>query len=223
MIMKKTDFLKNSVIAHRGVFDNKKVVENTLESFKKAIYRGYTIELDIRLTKDNKVIVFHDADLDRLTDKKGKLEYFSLDEVKKIKLLNKSNIPTLDEVLELVNGRVPLLIELKPCKGLVLEKEVVKILRNYNGEYAIQSFNPKTVLWFRIFKKDIIRGLLISNKKLISLRLLKVCKPNFINVNKNLLNNDIIKKYKGIKLAYTIDKSEKEKYSDKCDNMICNI
>ena len=223
MIMKKTDFLKNSVIAHRGVFDNKKVVENTLESFKKAIYRGYTIELDIRLTKDNKVIVFHDADLDRLTDKKGKVEYFSLDEVKKIKLLNKSNIPTLDEVLELVNGRVPLLIELKPCKGLILEKEVVKILRNYNGEYAIQSFNPKTVLWFRIFKKDLIRGLLISNKKLISLRLLKVCKPNFINVNKNLLNNDIIKKYKGIKLAYTIDKSEKEKYSDKCDNMICNI
>lgn len=223
----KNNFLKNSVIAHRGIYDNKNTIENTIEAFKKTINKGYAIELDLHITKDNKVVVFHDDTLDRLTNRKGKIENLTIEEIRKIKLLDKSNIPTFDEVLELVNGKVPLLVELKSnIKGTKLEREVSKKLKEYNGEYAIQSFNPKSIIWFRIFKKDIIRGLLISPKtyKLYNYsRLINVCKPNFINVNKTLLDEKLIKNFNGLKLAYVIDKTEKDKYNDKCDNMICNI
>ncbi len=218
----KNSFLKNSTIAHRGIFDNKKVYENSLDAFKKAIKKGYAIELDVHLTKDNTVIVFHDDKLDRLTKDNGFVKDKTLEEIKKYKF-----IPTFEEVLDLVSGKVPLLIELKyDSKGFDLEKEVSKILSNYKGEYAIQSFNPKTIIWFRLFKKDIMRGLLISPKSIKlfnSLKSINLCKPDFINVNKELLDNNKIKSFRGIKLAYAIEESEKDKYSDKCDNMICNI
>ena len=222
------DFLKNNIIAHRGIYDNEKVIENTLEAFKKAIKKGYIIELDLHLTKDNEVIVFHDDKLDRLTKSKGYIKNRNYKDLKNIKLLNtNSYIPTFDEVLSLVNGKVPLLIELKDDrKGLKLEKEVIKKLDNYNGLFAIQSFRPSTIIYFRIFRNKFIRGLLISknyNLKYHSLRMINICKPDFINVNKNLLNNKIIKKFKGIKITYLVDKNEKMLYSDKCDNMICNI
>ena len=148
----KNNFLKNNIIAHRGIYDNKKIFENSLEAFKKAIDKGYAIELDLRLTKDNKIVIFHDDKLERLTNEKGYIKDKNFIELEKIKLINNSKIPTFKEVLDLVNGKVPLLIELKSnIKGTRLEKEVVKELKNYKGEYAIQSFNPRTILWFRIF------------------------------------------------------------------------
>lgn len=227
MIMKNINFLKNNIIAHRGIFDNKKIVENTIGAFKKAINKKYIIELDVRLTKDNKLVVFHDEKLNRLTKEKGYIKNKTLKELKSIKLLNTDNyIPTLDEVLSLVNGKVPLLIELKSEKGYVLEKETIKLLNNYNGEFAIQSFRPSSIIYLRLFKNDYIRGLLISPKSIIkyrSLKYLDFCKPDFVNINKKLLNNKTIKKYKGVKLVYLIEKNEKDKYCDKCDNMICNI
>ena len=226
MIMK-NDFLKNNIIAHRGIYDNKKVIENTINAFKKAINKGYTIELDLHLTKDNKVIVFHDDKLDRLTNEKGILKDKTYEELKEIKLINGDTIPLFEEVLSLVDGKVPLLIELKDDrKDHDLEKEVTKLLDNYNGLFAIQSFRPSTIIHFRIFRNKYIRGLLISPKSILkykSLRKIILCDPDFINVNKTLLNNNKIKNFDGIKLAYVIDKSEKDKYSDKCDNMICNI
>lgn len=226
MIMK-NDFLKNNIIAHRGIYDNKKVIENTIAAFKKAVNKGYTIELDLHLTKDNKVIVFHDDKLDRLTNEKGVLKDKTNEELKEIKLINGDTIPLFEEVLSLVDGKVPLLIELKDDrKDHELEKEVSKILDNYNGLFAIQSFRPSTIIHFRIFRNKFIRGLLISPKSILkykSLRKIILCDPDFINVNKTLLNNKKIKDFDGIKLAYVVDKSEKDKYSDKCDNMICNI
>ena len=226
MIMK-NDFLKNNIIAHRGIYDNKKVIENTIAAFKKAINKGYTIELDLHLTKDNKVIVFHDDKLDRLTNEKGILKDKTYEELKEIKLINGDTIPLFEDVLSLVDGKVPLLIELKDDrKDHELEKEVSKILDNYNGLFAIQSFRPSTIIHFRIFRNKFIRGLLISPKSILkykSLRKIILCDPDFINVNKTLLNNKKIKDFDGIKLAYVVDKSEKDKYSDKCDNMICNI
>lgn len=217
------NFLKNSVIAHRGIYDNKKTIENTISAFKKAINKGYAIEFDLHLTKDKKVIVFHDDKLERLTDVRGYIKDKTLDELNKIRLINGESIPTFEEVLKLVNGKVPLLIELKDNIGYRLEKEVIKILKDYNGEYAIQSFRPSTIIWLRLFKRDILRGLLISNKKINSLKLINICKPDFINVNKRLLDNKIVKNFNGIKLAYVIEEKEKNKYNDKCDNMICNI
>lgn len=215
----KNNFLKNSVIAHRGIYDNKKVYENSLEAFKKAIKMGYAIEFDLHLTKDNEVVVFHDGKLDRLTKSNGVIKNMTLEEIQKVA----DFIPTFEDVLELVNGKVPLLIELKDSRGFALEKEVSKRLNGYKGEFAIQSFDPRTVLWFRLFRKDITRGLLIGPKSIGSFRMISTCRPDFINVNKVLLDDKKIKKFNGLKLSYLIEKEEKDKYSDKCDNMICNI
>lgn len=224
----KNDFLKNIIIAHRGIFDNKKVIENTINAFKKAINKGYTIELDLHLTKDNKIVVFHDDKLDRLTKSKGLIKDKTFEELKKLKLLNTdSYIPSLEEVLTLVDGKVPLLIELKDDrKDHDLEKEVIKLLDNYKGLFAIQSFKPSTIVYFRIFRNKYIRGLLMSPKSCIkykSLRKIILCDPDFINVNKTLLSNRKIKKFYGIKLAYAIDKKEIDKYKGKCDNIVYNI
>lgn len=227
MIMN-NDFLKDNIIAHRGIYDNEKAVENTLEAFKKAIKKGYTIELDLHLTKDNEVIVFHDDKLNRLTTSKGFIRNRNYKDIKGLQLLGtKNHIPTFDEVLELVNGKVPLLIEIKDDrKDFKLEKEVIKKLNNYNGLFAIQSFRPSTVMYLKLHKKEFIRGLLISpnyNRKYRSLMLMNLCKPDFINFNKKLINNKKINKFKGIKIAYLVNKDEKDKYVDICDNMICNI
>ena len=221
-MIKNSDFLKNNIIAHRGIFDNKKVVENTINAFKKAITKGYTIELDLHLTKDNKVVVFHDDNVDRLSDSKGFIKDKTFEELRNIKLLDGSVIPSFDEVLELVDGKVPLLIELKYSKGFRLEKEVINRLDNYKGEFAIQSFIPSTIVYFRLFRKNYILGLLVGTKHNTS-NMINTCRPDFINVNKDLLEDKKVQRFKGIKLVYLVDKKEKDKYSDKCDNVICNI
>ncbi len=222
MIMKNSDFLKNSTIAHRGIFDNKKTAENTINAFKKAITKGYTIELDLHLTKDNKVVVSHDDKVDRLSNEKGFIKDKTLEELRNIKLLDGSVIPTFDEVLELVNGKVPLLIELKYSKGFRLEKEVINRLDNYKGEFAIQSFIPSTIIYFRLFRKNYLLGLLVGPKH-NTVNFINTCKPDFINVNKDLIDDKKVQRFKGIKLTYLVDKKEKDKYIDKCDNVICNI
>ena len=136
-------FKEHRIIAHRGLFDNKKVFENTIESFKLAIKKNYIIELDIHKTVDNQIIVFHDYNTKRLLDIDLIIENSTYEELSRLK---RFHIPTLEEVLKLVNGKVPLLIELKQRNKIgKLEKLTMELLNNYNGEYGIQSFNYKTV------------------------------------------------------------------------------
>lgn len=224
--MRNIDFLKRK-IAHRGIYDNKLVPENSILAFEKAINKKEMIELDVHLTKDNYVVVFHDDTLDRMTNKKGNIKDYTLEELNSIKLVGGSTIPTLSEVLKLTQGKVPLLIELKiDQKNYKLEKEVIKLLDNYKGEFAIQSFRPSTIIYFRIFRNNYIRGLLISkltNIKYKSIKKINACKPDFINVNKNIFNNKKVKEFEGIKIVYNLDKKEEKDYSVKCDNTICNI
>ena len=225
--MRDINFLKDYKIAHRGIYDNKKISENSIEAFKKAIKKNEMIELDIHLTKDEKIVVFHDDTLDRMTNKKGNVYDYTLEELTSIKLKSGFTIPSLEEVLKLVDGKVPLLIELKiDFKNYKLEKELIKLLDNYNGVFAIQSFRPGTIIYFRVFRPKYIRGLLISkmsNLKYKSFKHLFVCKPDFINVNKKILNNKKVKNYDGLKIAYNVDQEDKEIYSVKCDNIICNL
>ena len=225
--MRDIDFLKNKKIAHRGIYDNKVVPENSIMAFEKAIDKKEMIELDVHLTKDDKVVVFHDDTLDRMTNKKGNIKDYTLEELNSIKLVGGFTIPTLSEVLKLTQGKVPLLIELKiDQKNYKLEKEVIKLLDDYKGEFAIQSFRPSTIIYFRIFRNNYIRGLLISkltNIKYKSIKKINVCKPDFINVNKNIFNNKKVKEFDGIKIVYNLDKKDLKDYSVKCDNTICNI
>lgn len=222
---KELNFLKSNLIAHRGIYDNIKIPENTISSFTEAIKNKYPIELDARLTKDNKVIVFHDKNLSRMCNIDKYVKDINYNEIKEYKLLNTNNsIPILEEVLKLINGKVPIIIELKvDRKDFFLEREVIKLLNNYHGLYAIQSFNPLSILYFKIKYPHIIRGLLIKNSKYLGLYNL-VTKPDFISYNIKRISKSKMSKYKNkyLLLGWTI--KTKEEYlnnKDFCDSLIC--
>lgn len=230
------DILKRNLIAHRGLFDNKYIYENTIEAFAQAIDKNYHIELDVHLLKDNTIVVYHDDNLKRLAGINKKLKDITYKEIKNIKIGKNSHIPTLVEVLDLVKGKVTLLIELKSdYLGVKLEKEIVKILDNYQGKYAIQSFNPLTLLWFKKNRPSILRGLIMSSFKFKDLRqnVFKtsqrkigkyLCKPDFLSFNVTSITIDkLLKKHKNkFLLGWTITNKEKyNKYKLYYDNLVC--
>ena len=147
-------------IAHRGLH-NEEYPENSLGAFQRCIDKNYPIELDVRLLNDNTLVVFHDDTLARMTGIDGYVSQINKEDLKNCKL-NKTNfvIPTFREVLDLVDGKVPILIELKTANSSFgpLEKILTDTLTDYTGEYAVQSFNPFSVGWFTEHYPDIIRG-----------------------------------------------------------------
>ena len=152
--------------AHRGLFDNAEgVPENSLSAFKYAVDRGYGIELDLQLTADGKAVVFHDYTLKRMCGEDVRLSSLTLDELKKYRLLGTGcAIPTFEEVLSLVDGRVPLLVELKGESGNdELCSAVADLLDGYDGAYSVESFNPLLLRWFKKKRPDTIRGQLVTN------------------------------------------------------------
>lgn len=135
--------IRLNIYAHRGLFDNKNIVENTISAFKKALLNNLNIELDIRVTKDKKIVVFHDANIKRLTGIDRLVKDMRYEELNDISLLNTTDkIPIFEDVLHLVRGRVTLLIELKENFSSNTLKELNKLLLDYNGKVLLQSFNP---------------------------------------------------------------------------------
>ena len=228
-------WLVTDYIAHRGLH-TKTLPENSLGAFVNAIENGYPIELDVQLISDGTVIVFHDYSLSRMTGKDGYTKNLTLAELKDYKLeKTEFTIPTLNEVLNLVSGQVPLLIEIKN-EGKVgeLEKKLWEILKNYNGEYAVQSFNPYSLEWFKNNAPKVLRGQLSSYfkgvnlnffKKFVLKRMLlnkKVSQPNFISYDEKNLPNRFVKHYKKLPLLAWCIKSQSEymKTVKHCDNII---
>ena len=166
--MKDLEFLSRSLIAHRGYHNNKKgIPENSVLAFKKAIDNNYLIELDVRLTKDQKLVVFHDDNLKRVCGVNKRVKDLTYIELLKYNLFDTTlKVPLFSDVIKLVNGRVPILIETKYHNRYgVLEKILINELSNYKGLYAIQSFYPMSLLWLKRNTKDIPIGLLSSNFK----------------------------------------------------------
>lgn len=150
-------------MAHRGLHDiGRGVPENSLLAFRKAIEAGYAIELDVRITGDQQVVVFHDADLLRLCGRDGLVEHTPLAELKTFRLLGtEETVPSFRDVLDQVHGQVPLVVEIKKDKGEaagVLESSVARMLQHYPGPCAVQSFSPRTVKWFQKNAPQILRG-----------------------------------------------------------------
>jgi glycerophosphoryl diester phosphodiesterase len=142
-------WLTHAPIAHRGLHaahDGRP--ENSLAAFEHACALGFPAELDVRLTRDREVVVFHDRALRRLTGAAGRVEDRTLAEIRALRLRgSREPVPLLREVLDLVAGRVPLLVEPKPTLlWPALEREVTRALDGYAGELAIQSFKRRTVL-----------------------------------------------------------------------------
>lgn len=165
-VLEKLNPLLLEGIAHRG-YHNEKYTENGMKAFENAIKHNLPIELDVHLTKDNQLIVCHDEDLKRTTGKEGIIEDLSLIEIKHgYKLLDGGEIPTLNEVLDLVNEQVPLVIELKVFRKnyKMLSHKVYQILSERvkdKRNYMLISFDPRS-LW-PLKKLGIIRSLLVTH------------------------------------------------------------
>lgn len=230
--MKDLSFLKNNLIAHRGLHSNE-IPENSLKAFELAIKNNYIIELDIHLLKDNNIVVFHDDNLKRMCNIDKKIKDCTYEELQKYNLKNtKYKIPLFSDVLKLINGKVPLIVEFKyDVKVGKLEKEAVKLLDNYQGLFCVKSFNPMSVNWFKKHRNNYIRGLLVDNKwgtigEIISSSMILkgLCKPDFLSCKYVLSNNKKVIKYskKHPVLCWTIrNKTNYLKYKDKFYNLIC--
>jgi glycerophosphoryl diester phosphodiesterase len=157
-------FISKNPIAHRGLYNHEKgVPENSLAAFKAAIEKNYAIELDVMLTKDGQVVVYHDHDLNRLSHVDKRVEDLTLVAVQKIALLQSKEVPpSLTEVLDLVKGIVPLYIEIKHERlepAGALEEKVEALLKEYPGDVALLSFNPESLEWFAKNAPHYQRGL----------------------------------------------------------------
>jgi len=154
--------------AHRGLHTKDKAVpENSLAAFTAAVDAGYGIELDIRLAADGEVVVFHDYTLLRMCGAPGRVADLTLAQLRELKLLDTDQgIPTLWETLYVVKGKVPLLVELKsgPQHKRLCE-EAWKILRTYEGDVCIQSFDPRMVRWYKKHVPGLLRGQLAARPK----------------------------------------------------------
>jgi len=149
-------------IAHRGFHNKTDVIENTQSAFAAAIKHDYAIECDVQLSADGEAMVFHDDDLDRLTQAKGPVKALTAKELKGVKLKSTTDrMQTLAELLEQVDGRSTLVIELKSQwdGDETLAKRALQILENYQGPYSLMSFDPDLVACMRELSPHTVRGI----------------------------------------------------------------
>ncbi len=154
-------------LAHRGYHDvDAGIMENSRAAFVAAIDAGYGIELDVQLSADGHAMVFHDYEMSRLTGETGPIRMRNRDELTQITLTGTDEtIPTLPEILTLIAGRVPVLIEIKDQDGAMgpdvgpLEQSVARALENYTGDAAVMSFNPHSVIALADLAPDTARGI----------------------------------------------------------------
>jgi len=154
-------WLTERAIAHRGLHGNG-LIENSLAAADAAAAAGYGIEVDLQLTRDGEVVVFHDSELDRLTAERGKLAEKSLAELTAIRLKGSDEtIPTLAALLGTVRGRTPLVLELKSRwdRDIRLVQRVAEQLRDYAGPVAAMSFDPDMVVALRKIAPGLPRGI----------------------------------------------------------------
>lgn len=214
--------------AHRGLHDDK-VPENSMAAFKRAVEYGFGIELDVRLSKDGELVVFHDDDLQRMVGCHGSTTDYTAKELSEMSLLGtKEGIPLFRDVLKMVNGRVPLLVEIKE---LATEKDVAPaaamLLREYEGAYIVESFNPLSLMRYASVNPNVPRGILSQDYLkypefqaplyflLQFLLLNRVCSPSFIAFRKNHVKKNpsfhIARLLGAATFAWTVTSEEQER------------
>lgn len=151
--------------AHRGLHQkDRSIAENSLRAFELAVSAGYGIELDVQLSKDGKIVVFHDDDLERVCGIDRRVDELTYDELAELRLFDtESAIPLFEDVLSFIKGRSVLIVELKTGrKNKELCAKTLESLRNYEGAFCIESFDPRIVAWFKKNAPDIVRGQLAA-------------------------------------------------------------
>ena len=148
-------------IAHRGLYEpDQSVPENSLSAFYLAVKYGYGIELDVQLTRDGRVVVFHDDTLERACGIDKRVDEIDYADLKKLTLFGTDErIPLFFEVLGAIGDKTPLIVELKTGKkNKELCQKTLDLLTAYNGTYCIESFDPFIVKWFRFHARRVMRG-----------------------------------------------------------------
>lgn len=158
-VLKKYDY------AHRGFYKkDQSIPENSLPAFQRAVSKGFGVELDIQLTADGQVVVFHDDTLKRMcgVDKAvSELTYAELQQYTLAKSGEK--IPLFTQVLKVMGGKTPMIIELKPYNNTAeLCTKACEILTLYKGPWCVESFSPEVVKWFRKNRPEVVRGQLMA-------------------------------------------------------------
>ena len=161
------DRLREWKYAHRGLYDlSAGVPENSLEAFRLAAEHGYGSELDVHLLADGGLGIMHDSNLMRTTGVEGRLEDLTVEELTSYRLQDTEyHIPTLQQVLETVDGRTPLIIELKTAGNNAdrLCETTCRLLDSYHGLFCLESFDPRCTIWLRRHRPDLVRGQLAEN------------------------------------------------------------
>jgi glycerophosphoryl diester phosphodiesterase len=159
-----SDWIKKTDFAHRGLHglsDN--CPENSLAAIDEAVQHGYGIEIDVQRSADYEAIVFHDTNLNRMTELPGPVVNRSSGQLRETRLAGSSEkIPTLRQVLDLVNGRAPLLVEIKSSPGPVvpgvLEQRVATLLESYPGPVGVMSLSPNPIAWLGVLAPRLLLG-----------------------------------------------------------------
>ncbi len=194
--------------AHRGLH-SKQYPENSLPAFLLAVEHGFGIELDVRLSSDGEVMVFHDASLKRMCGIASKLSSNKRAVLQSLPLGGTEyTIPTLEQVLTIVDGRVPLLIEVKgEGKEEELCRRLAEMLDMYSGAFAVQAFNPQILAWFKKYRPRFARGQLVTKTKAVKGRKAPrltafmlsnlffnvLSRPDFISVSGSHMKNPSVK------------------------------
>lgn len=184
--------------AHRGLHDMEQgIPENSLAAFERAAESGYGIELDVQLSADGVPVVFHDAALSRMCAIDRRVDSLTFEQLRAYCLADtREQIPSFSEVLSLINGRVPLLVEIKmDHMDRTTPAAIDDLLSGYSGDYCIESFHPMALWWYRKNRPHILRGQLsthfnVENRTLSPLQFLLgkmvlnlISRPDFISYN----------------------------------------
>lgn len=166
-IRKRPDFsrLRKFDYAHRGLHSaDKSIPENSMPAFQHAVDHGYGMEFDLQLTKDKKVVIHHDNSLKRICGVDRLISDLTYEELREVKLCGTEySCPLFSDVLEMVAGKTPLIIEYKGY-GKVEElcEAAWEILKDYQGDYCVESFHPMIVAWFKENHPEVVRGQLMG-------------------------------------------------------------
>lgn len=236
MICENYKWLTDTYVAHRGLFNNKDIPENSVSAFENAVANGFGIETDVQMSSDGVLVVFHDDTLDRMTGVHGKVCEHTFEELRSFRLLNTDcQIPTFEEFLHAADG-VNLIVEIKTHDNIgEVEQKTYDALKNYKGNFCVESFNPIIIRWFRVHAPEVVRGTLsfsyegcgFSRLKQWLLSGLRLCKWNgsqFIAYDATTLrkNKAVDKWRKRVPIiCWTIKSQEQfEELHDAFDNMI---
>ena len=200
-------WLFDKPIAHRGLHGGG-VIESSLAAFEAAIQKGYNIEIDVHILADDELVVFHDNTLERIFGENVELQDLTYEQLCHYTLpFVNEHIPTFREVLNYVNGRTGLLIEIKTYVRTRVAERMAEELENYTGDYAIQSFSPTALSWYRRHVPSVPLGILASDTVSFALYWSNRIHPDFISYQVSNLNDrrSIILRSKTPKvLAWTV-------------------